>query len=83
MNREDRIERGRQAEQALEFVGGAIEHIRDGAVREAVASATPEAAWDQLSLVRAIDELSALLHDYVRTGNNDVKLAEQEQQRAK
>jgi hypothetical protein len=84
MTREDRIERGRQASQALELVDGALDHIRERALATLIDHCdTPEEAWSQRAIVLGIDELRDLLHDYVRTGNNDVKLAEQEQQRGR
>jgi len=84
MNREDRMERARRAAQALEFVDDVLDYIREQAIDRLINECdTPDAMQGQRAIVLGIDELRDLLHDYIRTGNNDVKLAEQEQQRGR
>jgi hypothetical protein len=84
MNRDERIERGRRAEQAMEVLHEVFGNLHTDAVDALISEPlTNEQVLDARAFLVALDKVRSEMLHYIQTGNDDVKLAEQEQQRGR
>lgn len=82
MNRQERIQRGRNAQEAVKALDEAFTAVRGKHMAVLLSPETDElVALEARRFVLALDAMREEMLDYVRIGNDDVKLAEQEQQR--